>query len=303
MGCARGARVCLERVLPEPAAALANGMLLGIESGIPRELYDAFNTTGVSHVIVISGTNITLLSGVLLAVAGRLLGRRRAAWLVAPAILLYVLLVGAAPAAARAGVMGCLYVIAVALDRRSLPLISLCASALGLTALNPLLLGDLGFQLSALATLGLILFSSPLQRRWTAFLESRLPAGPIRRASALLADGLILTLAAQITTLPLLIYTFGRFSPLSLFTNLLILPAQPPIMLGGLLTLAGGLLWEPLGRLLAALPWLFLSYTTWVVRLSAAAPVGDGRPGRPGAGARAGPVCAVGRHPAAAEAR
>jgi competence protein ComEC len=262
----------LERVLPEPAAALANGMLLGIQSGIPRELYDAFNATGVSHVIVISGANIALLSGALMAVAGRLLGKRRAAWLVAPAVVLYVLLVGAAPAAARAGVMGFLYIIAIALGRRSLPLISLCVSALFLTLLNPLLLGDLGFQLSALATLGLILFASPLQKPWTAFLERKVPAGAIRQAIALLTDGLILTLAAQITTLPLLIYAFGRLSLISLLTNILILPAQPPIMLGGLLTLAGGLLWEPLGRLLAALPWLFLTYTTWIVGLSASVP-------------------------------
>ncbi len=262
----------LGRVLPEPAAALASGMLLGIESGIPRELYDAFNATGVSHVIVISGANVSLLSGVLLAVAGRLLGKRRAAWPVALAVVLYVLLVGAAPAAARAGVMGFLYVFAIGLGRRSLPLISLAASAAFLTAFNPLLLGDLGFQLSALATLGLILFASPLQRSWTALLERKLSAGPSRSAVALLTDGLILTLAAQVTTLPLLIYAFGRLSPISLFTNILILPAQPPIMFGGLLTLAGGLLWEPLGHLLAAVPWLFLTYTTWIVRLSASLP-------------------------------
>lgn len=263
----------LDHVLPEPAAALANGMLLGIQSGIPRELYDAFNATGVSHVIVISGANIALLSGALMAVAGRLLGKRRAAWLVAPAVVLYVLLVGAAPAAARAGVMGFLYVIAIAIGRRSLPMISLFASALFLTLLNPLLLGDLGFQLSALSTLGLILFASPLQKPWTTFLERKVPADAIRQAIALLTDGLILTLAAQITTLPLLIYAFGRLSLISLLTNVLILPAQPPIMLGGLLTLAGGLLWEPLGRLLATLPWLFLTYTTWIVRLSASVPL------------------------------
>jgi competence protein ComEC len=262
----------LDRVLPEPAAALANGMLLGIQSGIPRELYDAFNATGVSHVIVISGANIALLSGVLMAVAGRLLGKRRAAWLVAPSVVLYVLLVGAAPAAARAGVMGFLYVIAIALGRRSLPMISLFVSAAFLTLLNPLLLGDLGFQLSALSTLGLILFASRLQKPWAAFLERKVPASAIRQAIALLTDGLILTLAAQITTLPLLVYTFGRLSLISLLTNILILPAQPPIMLGGLLTLAGGLIWEPLGRLLAALPWLFLTYTTWIVRLSASVP-------------------------------
>ena len=168
--------------------------------------------------------------------------------------------------------MGFLYIVGIALGRRSLPMLSLCASAFILTLINPLLLGDLGFELSALATLGLILFASPLQSRWTTFIDPKLPTGVIRGAVLLLADGLILTLAAQITTLPLIVFAFGRLSPISLLTNLLILPAQPPIMVSGLLTLAGGLLWEPLGRLLAAIPWLFLTYTTWIVEVTAAVP-------------------------------
>ena len=102
---ARGSAL-LDRVLPEPAAALANGMLLGIESGIPDDVAEAFKATGTTHVIVISGSNIALLSGVLMAGLSRVLGKRRAAFPAIVGIILYVLLVGADAAALRAGVDG-----------------------------------------------------------------------------------------------------------------------------------------------------------------------------------------------------
>lgn len=268
----RGAAL-LNRVLPEPAAALANGILLGIESGIPDAVEEALNATGTSHIIVVSGSNIALLSGVLMKGLGRLLGKRRAVWPTAIGIAFYVLLAGADTAAVRAGIMGILYVFANYLGRQNTAYVSLCASALFMTAWNPLTLWDIGFQLSFATTLGMILFTPSIQvhfqrmlRRWLATNQ----AHPIR---GLLNDTLIVTLATQVLTLPLIIYNFGRLSLISLITNFLILPAQPPIMIGGMATLVFGLIWEPLGRVLAVIPWLFLTYMTAVVRLTAAVPL------------------------------
>jgi len=269
---ARGSAL-LNRVLPEPAAALANGMLLGIESGIAADVDAAFVATGTSHVIVISGSNIALLSGVLMAGAGRLLGKRRAAFPVVLGIALYVLLVGADAAALRAGIMGILYVFAVYLGRQSTAYVSLCASALAMLAWNPLTLWDVGFQLSFAATLGLVLFTRPIAQHVQGLLAHRLARERLYMVMGVLNDALIVTLAAQVLTLPIIVYHFGRLSLISLLTNFLILPAQPPIMTGGMATLLAGLIWEPLGRLLAVIPWLFLTYTTAVVRLTAAAPM------------------------------
>jgi len=78
--------------------------------------------------------------------------------------------------------------------------------------------------------------------------------------------------AAQFMTLPLVVYSFGRMSLISFAANLLIVPVQPVVMTGGLAALTGGLVWEPLGRVLAVIPWLFLTWTTTVVRLAAAVP-------------------------------
>lgn len=267
------ASAILDQLLPQPYAALANGMILGIESGIPRELYEDFNLTGTSHVIVISGSNIAIVSGILLGLFIRLFGRRKRLAVVVTlvGIALYTLLVGADAAVSRAAIMGSLFVIAIGLGRQSTALISLFVAAIAMLLLNPLTLWDVGFQLSFMATLGLILFSKPMQRAWDARIGKRVP----RVANNLLAEALLVTLAAQITTMPLVVYYFGRLSLISFLANLLIVPVQPPIMIaGGLATLVGFLtLW--LAKLIALIPYASLWWTVFVVEKMAAIPWGS----------------------------
>lgn len=265
---ARGAAI-LNQTLPRPYSDLANGMILGIETGIDRDLYEQFNLTGASHVIVISGSNIAIVSGILLGMFTRLLRRRRLVTAITLAgILFYTLLVGADAAVTRAALMGSLYVIAVGLGRQSAAIVSLFFAGLIMLLLNPLTLWDVGFQLSFMATLGLILFNAPLRRRWDARIGQRLPAA----ANALLAEGLLVTFAAQITTLPLVVYYFGRLSLISFLVNLLIIPVQPLIMIAGGLALFSGLIWLPLAKVIALLPLASLWWTVFIVQKGAALP-------------------------------
>ncbi len=206
----------LNQALPEPYAGLANGMLLGIEAGIPDDLYDQFNATGTSHVIVISGSNVALVSGVIVALAARLLGRRRAAWPALAGIACYALLVGGDAAVLRASVMGGLAVVAIALNRRSTALVSLAVACACMTLINPLALWDVGLQLSSSATAGLMLLVPSLTRAFDRLLPAHVQNPVLRGLHAFLADALLVTLAANITTLPLVVYYFGRLSIVSL---------------------------------------------------------------------------------------
>ncbi len=266
------ARRTLNLMLPEPEAALANGILLGIESGIPRSLYADFNATSTSHIIVISGFNISIIAGVFLLLFERLWGRKRAAIPAMIGIVLYVLLVGASAAVLRAGLMGLIFIAATLFGRRSTAIISLFASAWIMLALNPLTLWDVGFQLSFMATLGLILLTPALETYTRSLLAHFLPKAWLESAMAWLNDAFVVTLAAQIVTTPMIIAYFGRFSLISLLTNFLILPVQPSVMIGGGIALIGGLIWLPIGRLLAIVPWLTLAYTVGIVRWSARLP-------------------------------
>ena len=267
------ASAILDDLMPQPYAALANGMILGIESGIPRELYAKFNLTGTSHVIVISGSNIALVSGILLLLLTFLFRDRKkiAALFTLIGIGLYTLLVGADAAVVRAAIMGGLYVLAIALNRQSAAIITLFVAGIVMLLLNPLTLWDVGFQLSFMATLGLILFSTPLQQWWDARIGARLP----RLANNLLAEGLLITLAAQITTMPMVVYYFGRLSIISFLANLLIIPVQPPIMIAGGLAIILAAIFFPLGQLIALIPLASLWWTVFVVERLAAIPWGS----------------------------
>jgi len=259
----------IDSTLPEPYAALSNGILLGIESGIPRTLYGDFNATGTSHIIVISGFNIAIIAGLLLALLVPFLGQRWAGLLAIGGIGLYVLFVGADAAVVRAGLMGMIYAGSRVVRRQGHVLNSLAASAFLMLLLNPLTLWDLGFQLSFLATLGLIIIHPVLESPLHRFLSQILPETWRDHLLDILNEALIVTLAAQLTTTPLIIAAFGRVSLVSLLTNALILPVQPLIMIGaGLSTLAGAV-WLPLGRLLALMPLLPLAWTVAVVRETA----------------------------------
>jgi len=261
-------RDLLARLVPEPEASLLQGILLGIKTGIPTNLYDDYNATGTSHIIVISGANITFVASLFALSFGRLLGKRRAYWLTLGGILLYVLLVGADAVVIRAGLMGALFITAIYLGRRSTAYVSLFTSALVLTLINPLSLWDVGFQLSFAATLGLILFAPAIERLFERGLTSVLPQDRVRQGLRLLREALVLTLAAQVLVIPLVVYHFGRFSLIAPIANLLILPVQPPIMgLGAAAAIIGQVPFlNPLAQGLAWIPWLCLAYTNAVVR-------------------------------------
>jgi competence protein ComEC len=282
-------RDAIARLVPDPEASLLQGILLGIRSGIPTDLYDDYNTTGTSHIIVISGSNITFVATLFTLAFGRILGKRRAYWLTIAGIILYVLLVGADAAVVRAGLMGALFVTALYLGRRSTAYVSLFASALFLTLINPFALWDVGFQLSFAATLGLILFAPSMEGLLERGLTRIASPDQARQALRFLNDALILTLAAQILTIPLVVYHFGRLSLVAPLANLLILPVQPPIMaLGGTAALVGQMSFlEPVARAIAWAPWLCLAYTNGIIRWMAGWPSASVEIGRASAGSLA----------------
>jgi len=269
------ARAAIGRLLPEPEASLLQGIILGIRSSIPRDLYDLFNATGTSHILVISGANLTIIAALFSRAFGRLLGKRWAYWLTLGGVGLYVLLVGAEPAVARASLMAGLYLTALYLGRHATAYVSLCAAGLLLNVINPLSLWDVGFQLSFAATLGLILFSPALDQFFERGLARVLSQERAKKAVRYLDDLLIVTLAAQILTLPLILYHFGQLSLVAPLANLLILPAQPAIIVaGGLATLVGLVPFlQPIAQLILWVPWLGLAYTTATVRWLATWPM------------------------------
>jgi competence protein ComEC len=260
------------RMFPQPEGALFTGILLGMVDELPDSLVQAYQATGTAHIFAISGFNIAIVAGVFTFLFRRWFTRWPAAVLAIGGIAFYTLLVGASPSVLRAAIMGSLGIVACLIGRRGASLTTLAFTAAIMCAINPHLPWDVSFQLSFMATLGLMLFADPLERGLQGWLAKRLPAEKVRAWSQPIAEYFLLTLAAQAMTLPVLAYHFHRLSLSGLLTNPLVLPAQPMTMILGGLAVLMGMFFFPLGRLLAWLAWPLAAYTNRVVMWLAGLP-------------------------------
>ena len=251
----------INRLLPSPQAPLLSGILIGVESSIPPDVRDDFDRTGTSHIIAISGSNIIVVIQVLMGLLKPSLGTRRAASVTLVGVAGYTLLVGADPAVMRAAIMGGLALVAAQLGRRTYGYTSLAFAAWLMTLWNPHTLWDLSFQLSAGATLGLLLFSEDFTAALQRLLERGFAQETAQEVTRWLSEPLVVSVAAQITTTPLILFTFGRLSIISLAANIFIVPVQSSIMVLGWLAVLVGMIWPLLGQPLAWIAWLPLTYT------------------------------------------
>jgi len=266
-------RDVIATALPEPHASLLTGILLGDSRGMPRELKEDFRETGMTHIIAISGFNIAVIIALLDYLAAPFLPRKSGAVAIMVFIGLYAILVGASASVVRASVMGISYLIGFRLlGRPTLAIAGLFTAAFLMTLANPDTLWDIGFQLSFAATLGLMLYAGRWSR-WLAKGADPVLAPEVRgRVTRFVSDLLLVTLAAQLLTLPLILYHFGRLSLASLPANILVLPAQGGVMAAGGLTLMVGLIAPNIGQLVGLIAWLFLNYTITVIRMLAQMP-------------------------------
>lgn len=219
--------------MPAREAALAQGFVLGEDERIDAATVEDFRRAGLSHLLAVSGQNVALLALLvmpLLALLGLPL-RARLLWIVA-AIAVYVPLAGGGPSIVRAGVMGVLTLLATFAGRRASRLYGLAIAAIVTLAIDPGIGADVGWQLSFAAVLGILALAQPLRRA----IAGRLGSGVLRGA---LAEGAAVTVAATLATAPLIALHFGELSTVSLFANLLALPAVAPAMWLGMLTSIG----------------------------------------------------------------
>jgi competence protein ComEC len=255
------------RMFPDPESSLMAGILFGVDTGLTQELQQAFKNTGTAHIIAISGFNISIIAGLFFAFFSKFLGSRRGALLAVIGIIFYTILVGGDAAVVRAAIMGSLALFAKQVGRRQFALNTLLAVALLMCLWNPLYIWDVGFQLSFFATLGLILYADPFSQFANRIITKYFPASSAEKFAELFSEFVLLTLAAQVTTIPIMAYHFQRISLVSFIANPFILPAQPAVMILGGLAVLLSLVWFPLGQLAAWVTWPFVVYTIRLVEI------------------------------------
>lgn len=239
----------------EPYASFMAGLLYGYRGGL-GELTEDFNRTGITHIIAISGYNISIIAIILVTSFTYLyIPRKKAFWLVCGGILLFVIFSGASASVVRAGIMGALVLLAKQLGRLSRVGNVLAFSAVLMLLQNPLVLRwDAGFQLSFAATLGLVYLSPKIVRgfEWVPEFFG-------------LRETFVATVAAIIATLPLILFNFSRLSIVAPIVNLLILWLVPWLMLFGFTAVIASFIFHPLGQVIAWITWVGLKYIVAVV--------------------------------------
>ncbi len=265
----------LSLALPEPQASLAQGILLGLRGNIPYSLNQAFSRTGTAHVLAISGINISIVIGMLLAAGVWIFGKRFSIyiWLALVTIWLYALVTGMNPPVVRGAIMGSLFLLAEYLGRQRTASTALAFAAAVMVGIEPQILWDASFQLSFLAMAGLI-FISPYLQAWgrKRVIAAVSKEGTVASFLGFVTDSFAVTLSAILATWPVIAYDFGIVSLVGLPATFFALLALPGIIITAAIVSLVGLLLPLLAQTLGWVAWLFLSYFIFVVQAFDALP-------------------------------
>src|SRR3989338_3797573 len=247
--------LAINKSISEPNASFINGIILGSRQNIPEEMKEAFNKTGTTHILAISGYNIMIISWAVLAGLVYFFRRRKAFWISVVVIILFTVLTGASASVVRASLMGLLLLFANGYGRLYDAKNSIILAGAVMVYINQFaLVFDIGFQLSFLAVMGL-LYIYP-------FLDNK-----FRKIPELwkLKELTLMTISAQMAVAPLLIYYFRQISIWSLPANILILPLVPFAMLAGFLSGIGGMIFLPLGKTIGFVAWAITTYQIKII--------------------------------------
>lgn len=253
----------INEVLPEPHSALLAGLVLGTKDSLGTEWLNKFKIAGLSHIIVLSGENLTIVSDSAMKVISRFFSGSFASALGAISVVLFTIMTGGGASTVRAAIMALIVLLAKTTGRVYEASSALIIAGFMMVIQNPrVLVFDMSFQLSFLAVLGL-LYISPHIKNYLTFVTEK--AG--------LRGVLATTIGAQIATAPLIAYKMGTFSVVALLTNFLVLIFIPWTMFFGFLAATLNILSFYIAAPISAIAWAMLSYILFVVDFFSSLPM------------------------------
>ncbi len=244
----------LNNLFYSPENAFLAGLLVGERSSIPPDLKIAFNVTGLTHIVAISGYNISLVILLIFRIF-MFLPQKPRICVASVFIILFVFFVGFSAPVLRAAVCGIIALIAMFFNREYLALRALLICAFLMVLFSPdILAQSISFQLSFFATLGILLFSESL-KKFFSFLPQKFAV----------RESVVMTFSAQVLVLPIILANFGTLSLISPVANLLVLPLIPLVMLTGFFAVVGSFIFGFLGMIFAFLTHLVLGLLLFFV--------------------------------------
>ena len=253
-------------LLPEPQASLLLGVVFGAKRQMPQEFWQKLQETGTLHIVVASGQNVSMVARFLISLSVLVVSRRKAIWLALLGVSAYVLMVGAEAPVVRAGIMAGIGFLAQFFGREEEGVIALITTAAIMLLISPLMLFDIGFQLSFVAVMGLIWIYPVLTQRKRGATNFSLFSLPV------FGEALATTVAAQLAVIPIILINFGQVSWLSPVINGMVLWVVPLVMVLGSMTAGLGLIIKPLAQVLGWFVWLLLTYFVKIIEWSGEIP-------------------------------
>ncbi|MGZ8582249.1 MAG: ComEC/Rec2 family competence protein [Actinomycetota bacterium] len=252
----------IEAVFPAREAGLLMGLALGDDSNLDPGVERDFKATGLTHLLVVSGGNVAMVLAPVLALV-TMLGLPRLAQVAIglATVAFIVVLTGAEPSVMRAGAMASLTLIGLLLGRARSTAVVLSGAVMVLLILQPVLVRSIGFQLSVMATGGMVAMAAPLGERF-----ARAVPAPVAAAAGT-------TLAAQLGVTPILLFHFHDVPGVTLLANVIAAPTVAPSLLLGLVAAGAGIVSEPLGHLVGLAAQLPMRALELIANVAGRAPV------------------------------
>lgn len=253
----------INQLIPEPHAGLMVGLLFGTKASLSQDFYAALIASGTLHIIALSGMNVSIIMNMIAKSLQWFVGRWWASLLSVMGIIWFVWFVGPSATIVRAAIMGCLSLVAILFGRQYWAIFGWVLAVGIMLVIHISWLFDISFQLSTLATLGIILFGKTNEDR--------------RGILNAIKENLHLTFAAQVFTIPLILFSFHRISLVSPLANLAIGWVISPLTILGWATAVFGWVWLPLGQVIAWIDWVLLEYmirVIWAVSIVPGASLG-----------------------------
>jgi competence protein ComEC len=252
----------IEAVFPAREAGLLMGLALGDDSRLDAGVERDFKATGLTHLLVVSGGNVAMVLGPVLALV-TMLGLPRAAQVAIglTTVAFIVVLTGAEPSVMRAGAMSAITLIGLLLGRARSTAVVLSGAVLVLLILQPVLVRSIGFQLSVTATAGMVAMAAPLGDRF-----ARVVPSPVAAAAGT-------TLAAQLGVTPILLFHFHDVPGVTLIANVIAAPTVAPSLLLGLVAAGAGIVAEPVGHLVGLAAQVPMRALELIANIAGRAPV------------------------------
>jgi len=254
----------LKKVLPDPEAGLASGLVFGGKESLPESFTQNLQKTGLTHIVALSGYNVTIIFQIIGIILVVRIGRKRSFFISLILLAVFVLMTGAASSVLRASVFIVLVQAARLIGRKPDRMNVLLFTAVVMLLFNPfMLVYDMSFQLSFLAFIGLLYFAP-----WVEYLFFR----KFKKIPEIIKLTLVQTLSAQLAVLPLLVASFGLVSVVAPLTNVLVLWIIPLAMGLSFLTSVSSLIYLPIAKLAVVVTWPVLFFIKTVVNLFASLP-------------------------------